>query len=108
MAIVSRNRTRKCRRLTQRDEALRCYYRVGCGLVGHGEVGCAGDAVTGAAAGAAAGRAAGFFAAGFLLAGFLATGADAPGVSSTTTGLGRNLGASPDAWTTSSLSASGW
>jgi len=75
------------------------YCRKGGGLVGQGEVGCAGDAVIGAAAGGAAadaGRAGFFFAAGFLAAGFLATlGAGAAGVSSTTTGLGRNRGGSP-------------
>jgi len=79
-------------------------------LVGHGEVAWAGAAVIGAGVGAIAaagcGREAGFLAAGFLGAGFfVAAGA---GVSSTTTGLGRNLGGSPVAVIASSFSVSGW
>lgn len=94
-------------------EALIRNYRVGGGVLGQGEVGCAGDAVIGAAAGAGeaagAGLAACFLAAGFLAAGgFAAFGVGPAGVSSTTTGLGRNLGGSPVAWITSSLSDSGW
>jgi hypothetical protein len=46
-------------------------------------------------------------AAGFFGAGFFATEGP-PGVSSTTTGLGRNLGGSPVAVIASSLSVSGW
>jgi hypothetical protein len=89
-------------------DAARNYCRAGGGFVGQGDGACAGAAVIGVGAGAAAaaGLAAGFFAAGFL-AGFFAAGAD-PGVSSTTTGLGRNLGGSPVVWITSSLSVSGW
>jgi hypothetical protein len=59
------------------------------------------------AAAAGFGRAAGFLAAGFFGAGFFATEGPA-GVSSTTTGLGRNLGGSPVAVIASSLSVSGW
>lgn len=91
-------------------DAARNYCRTGGGFVGQGDGACAGAAVIGVGAGAAAvaglGRAAGFFAAGFL-AGFFAAGGD-PGVSSTTTGLGRNLGGSPVVWITSSFSVSGW
>jgi hypothetical protein len=61
----------------------------------------------GAAAAAGFGRAAGFLAAGFFGAGFFATEGPAA-VSSTTTGLGRNLGGSPVAVIASSLSVSGW
>jgi hypothetical protein len=61
----------------------------------------------GAAAAAGFGRAAGFLAAGFLAAGFFAVVGD-PGVSSTTTGLGRNLGGSPVDVMASSFSVSGW
>jgi hypothetical protein len=91
-----------------RFDAARNYCRAGGGFVGQGDGACAGAAVIGAGAGAAAavGRAAGFFAAGFL-AGFFAPGAE-PGVSSTTTGLGRSLGGSPVVWITSSLSVPGW
>jgi hypothetical protein len=60
----------------------------------------------GAAAAAGFGRAAGL-AAGFFDAGFFAAEGPA-GVSSTTTGLGRNLGGSPVAVIASSLSVSGW
>jgi hypothetical protein len=61
----------------------------------------------GAAAAAGFGRAAGILATGFLDAGFFAE-AGAAGVSSTTTGLGRNLGGSPVAVIASSLSVSDW
>jgi hypothetical protein len=96
---------------------LMSYCRVGGGVVGQGEAGCAGDAAVGAVAAVAAvagaaaavGRAAGLFAVGLLPAGFLATfAAGSAAVSSTTTGLGLNLGGSPVTRITSSLSDSGW
>ena len=78
--------------------------------MGQGEDDCAGAAVIGAGAGAAAaagfGRAAGFFVATGFLAGFFATGGP-PGVSSTTTGFGRNRGGSPVTVIASSRSDSG-
>jgi len=83
------------------------YCRAGGGFVGQGAAACEGAAVIGAGAAAAAGFfATGFFATGFFAGGFFAAGGP-PGVSSTTTGLGRNLGGSPVTVIASSLSVSG-
>ena len=83
------------------------YWRAGGGFVGHGAAAWAGggDAGAGAAAAAGFGRA-GFLAAGFLAGGFFAAGG-APGVSSTTTGFGRNRVGSPVTAMASSFSVSG-
>jgi hypothetical protein len=91
-----------------KSEGRKHYCRIGGGVVGQGDEGAwAGAAVIGAAAGAAAGlgRVAGFLAVG--LAGFFAAGGP-PGVSSTRTGLGRNLGGSPIDVIISSRSVSAW